>query len=371
VFAHAVFGAVIFFNEYAHLTKVISTLILAFVMTVTINDYFARHKPEIPMDKILGVLKRSFALCVIVGSLQLMAKWNIIPFGFSDIFTNFFSYRTVHRLQMLSGEPSWMYRHLLFFFCFFIGIKSFRHKWLYVCITLFFMVVSGTTYGYVITCIGFLLYVLLFNQAILFNRYIAITLVVFSISFSYLFRNVFDQYTVEKIKLVAEVAREPESIQEYLEKDGSAFQRFMNPYIAFRSGFYSYGFGTGLDTYRYVYPEYILSDYRYAMKHPTVREAVEGENYITPKSLYAKIYTELGILAFVAVLIALLILIIRIKYLPKGSSYRLFLECAIISVIVYGINNDSIIFVNSYFLLYFIGYLSKKSNHIKINARSA
>jgi general stress protein CsbA len=229
------------------------------------------------------------------------------------------------------------------------------------------MALSGTTYGYVLTAIGFLLYVLLFNRAILFNKYVAIALVFILSVFPFLYKYSFDQYTVNKLDLVTNVIHDPESIKGYLEKDGSAFQRVMNPYIAFKSVSYSYGFGTGLDTYRYVYPQYILSEYRYALKHQSVREAVEGKNYITPKSLYGKIFTEIGVLPFAIFSILIFYGVYRIGRISTLNPDKLFVECAMVIFLLYGINNDSIIFVNSYILIYMIYYLTKTRKIERVN----
>lgn len=356
-FIQSLFTSYFIFDSFEHIPKTIITLILCCVILFTTNDYFYRHRFKIPLNKIIKVLKASFLLCCIIGFIQLMGIIGVIPNSFQSFVTKLFSYRSVGRMQMVSGEPSMMFRHLLLFLAFFLGVKTMKNRKLYITLVSFFIIFSGSTYGYVLLVLCFSIYILLFRFSILLKPMLIFSVIITIFILTVLYSYFLDQYTVNKIDLVISVFSNPDTITNYLKRDGSFFQRLINPLIGFQSTIDFYGLGTGLDTYRYVYPRYILEDYPYALNHSSVRSAVEGTNYITPKSLYSKLISELGVLPFFLYLlffIKMWVLILRKKYNNKLLVQFIFILC-----LVYGINTDTIIYVNLLFLIYILYYLLK------------
>lgn len=172
--------------------------------------------------------------------------------------------------------------------------------------------------------------------------------------FYYLYLNFLDDYTLNKVDTILSLVTNKEGIffsfSAFMEKDGSAFQRIMNPVIGFMSGNSSYYSGVGLDAYRYIYPTYILEHYPYAMKFETVSSAVNGASYITPKSLYAKVYAEMGAFVFILFIGYLFMLYYKILKL-KANRYYDFLTIAYVLAVVLVIQGDSIIYLNYFFLI--------------------
>ena len=360
-FVQSLLGAFIF-DSTAHLPKAFITLCLVVVIAVTTYDFFDRNKDDFPWDKLIRAFKYSFLLSAFVGTIQILTRIDVLPPEMQTFFTGLFSYRTHRRVQMLSGEPAMMFRHLLLFLVIFVGVRRFKNRRSYILATLIFIFLSGSTLGYVTFFIFIVLYIFLFNIKIIFKPIVLTTLFFMLVSMLFLYKNFLDDYTKKKIELVVKVSTNSDYIEGYLKKDGSFFQRAMNPIIAFRSMGYSYGFGTGLDTYRYVYPKYILSDYSYALNHNEVADTVYNRNYITPKSLYAKIGSELGLISLLLFLGFLLKLYLSIKRVKKSTPYRTLMVLLFITAILFIINSDSIIYVNYYFILYFLWFLHQQKN---------
>lgn len=100
------------------------------------------------------------------------------------------------------------------------------------------------------------------------------------------------------------------------------------------------------------------------MNFPSVASGVNGSSYITSKSLYSRIYAEMGgvtFIVFIGYLTALYYNILKLK----GHRYYRFLTVAYVLALVLVVQGDSIIYLNYFFLLtliHIIVFQSKQGN---------
>jgi hypothetical protein len=215
------------------------------------------------------------------------------------------------------------------------------------------LLISGSTYGYITIILFLFFYVLFFESKLIFNYKFIFLALFFASLFSFFKESFFDSYTLNKVNAVTSVlmSLDMSIIQSILERDGSIFLRAMNPIIGFMTGSYSNFLGVGLDGYRYVYPDMISQFFPYATSFSTVAAAVNGENYITPKSLYSKVFSELGLIPFLIMIFYYIYLYLHILRLKNNSPI---LKLFFVYLVVVPINNDSIIYFNYFFVFVFL-----------------
>jgi hypothetical protein len=349
---HSIATTLIYDHPTEHLPKSVITAVLLAIMLSAFSVIFNPRivSPEIRRS-ILGsasflALLATFSVVLI----QFLSSSMGILQGVSNELTSLFSYRSVGRIQGLSGEPSQLIRNSMLIGTFSILLNRYTIRVISIGMCFFIVLVSGSTYGYLVIAIFIAIYILLFEIKAIANIKVLVALVVFSIFLSYFYSNHMGSYSKNKIDKVVEVLESPQSLVEVVEIDGSIFQRLMNPYIGFTSVGFDNVIGRGLDTYRYEYPDQILIHFPYALKFETVQNAVVGNNYITPKSLYSKVYFELGWLIFGLMLLSYLFLYFRVLR-TRYESDKYMLRFGFCLVVVYPINTDSIIFFNYWILV--------------------
>ena len=357
-------ASIIILNEFGHIPKVFITL---GILEITSISFYYIISIELKKDfsvflhKLGQVCSWSLILIFVISFIQLISILGILPVSLSEKITGIFSYRSVNRIQGISGEPSWMVRYLCLF-----GVISFfyyKGKWksLINFLTIFFLLLSGSTYGYLVVLISVLVYFVFFRfgfKLILLFSFLTLT---FFLITKFLNNYEGNNYTLKRLSNVTSIISNPENLIFVLEKDGSMFQRIVNPVIGFKSGEYSCYFGLGLDGYRYIYPDVINRDYSYALRFDTVSAAAYGSSYITPKSLYSKIYSELGVPFFLFFLIMILLIIKKIKSIRFISNHEYFFLAALFSISFVSIlNTDSIINQSFIFSIYLCTMISNK-----------
>ena len=362
---HSVLMSVILSFPSDHIGKMLVTVTLFFIMISVFNKVIYINRYD--LDYFLSSLgKLSFYVLIvmfIIGFIQLF-----FPSTISEVVTGFFSYRSNNRLQMLSGEPSMMVRNLLFYLLFFVFFYCGHQKTLMLTIGGAFLLASGSAFGYVAILLAIALYILLFKPLLIFSIQKIFLFLFLSSLFYYLYLNYLDAYTVNKIDRILNLVTSGKgsfiSFSAFIEADGSAFMRTINPVIGFMSGKSSWYAGVGLDAYRYIYPHYILEYFPHAMNFHSVASGVNGSSYITSKSLYSRIYAEMGgvtFIVFIGYLTALYYNILKLK----GHRYYRFLTVAYVLALVLVIQGDSIIYLNFFFLLtliHIIVFQSKQGN---------
>jgi len=352
---YSIILGIIFFDNLSHIKKATITLALFAIMLSVYHKvikYNLQNNKQAFLDRLGKWAFYSFVFISFIGFIQFFMKLGIIPQIISEQITLLFSYRTVNRMQMVSGEPAMMVRNILLLgtliYFFYYG----KYRKIVLTLVVFFLLVSGSTYGYMTIFLLIVTYMILFKPKLLFNIKVllGILLMVFSLSIS--MSVFFDSYTRNKINIVLKTFSnlDADTVMTVVQSDGSAFQRIMNPVIGFMSGDSTDYLGSGIDGYRYLYPHYINEYFPFAIDYLTVNAAVEGNSYITPKSLYSKIYAELGIVPFILFMSYLIYLYISIIKLRN----KIYLPFLFSLSIVYILNTDSIIYLNYFFTLIFI-----------------
>lgn len=342
---HLIFMSSVLFQQYQHVPKATVTIILFFLQTLALFTICSEGL-QVGSQRFLRRLGQfsaaglSFILAASI--LQLLAKMSIVEPSLSEQVTGLFSYRSTGRIQGVSGEPASFVRSLGLFvvFVYYFYFGALRYLLLASAVAMFLL--SGSTYGYVaaVLFLSFLLLAAPIKVRGSIKIGVATLCIVFSLSL--LFGAHFDSYTQGKLSRLAMMISEPnqETIRTVLQADGSMFQRIMNPIIAFRAAPTSFFLGSGLDTYRYLYAEIVNNHYAFALAFETVASAVIGNQYITPKSLLARIFVELGFAMFLLLLAYLLWLLKGARKLWPVSQAPLVL----ISVVcIFALTVDSLI----------------------------
>ncbi|MGA1933008.1 O-antigen ligase family protein [Arcobacter sp. YIC-464] len=357
IILYSIMMSSIFFDNLSHIKKTIITTTLFIIMLSVyykaISHNFFINKDDF-CEKIGKWAFYSFVFMVIIGFIQFFMKLGLVPKGVSEQITLLFSYRTVNRIQMVSGEPSMMVRNILFLGVFIYFYYYGKYRKIVIFLIIFFLLVSGSTFGYVTIFLFFIVYIVLFKPKLIFNLRILSFISLLLILIWVLMNNFLDDYTLNKIDIVLKILTnlDLKTLSTVVQSDGSAFQRLMNPIIGFMSGEYTFYLGTGLDGYRYIYPYYINEYFSFSLNYESVYAAVSGESYITPKSLYSKIYSELGIVSFL--LFMFFNLYLYLKILLLNSKTKIVLSVLFSLSLVLIIQNDSIIYLNYFFIIIFI-----------------
>lgn len=364
---HAVFGAFWYFGEYSHLLKTFITLILFFVIIVSLNNilnqYIEKHGPHWTLDFITKILIVSLSFMCVIGAVQFLASVGFLPKSVSRFVTLLFTYRMNEsgRLQLVSGEPSMLVRNLLTILPFLYFYYKGKFKRFYLVAISLFLILSGSTYGYLIVVFFALFHLAFFHLTFRSIRRLLVASILFGAIMIVSYQNFLPDYTKKKLDRVVQVASDPETLELIIAVDGSIFQRVVNPYIGFVSGGYSNYWGIGLDNFRYVYPEYVLSLFPFAANYGAVEAVIEGDNYITPKSFYARVFSELGAVPFLIYMLFLLSLYVKIRRLRHDKRLYNFLSICFTLTVVIMISWDSLIYFNLLFLLTLIALILKNS----------
>ena len=362
IFTHSLISTELLFEKNEHIKKAGLTLFLLVILLVSlftiINDGLKNNK-EVFFD-FLGVSAFcALVLMIAVAFVQILMKIGFLPVYVSDQVTHLFSYRSSQRVQSVAGEPAQMVRSLVLLIAlvYFFYFKSFRKLMLFSGFIV--LILSGSTYGYLTIFLMFIVFFIFFKPSYIFNKKILLLFFILSISFSFLRESFLDDYTNAKIDAVWSVfsSMSFDMLSVVLQSDGSIFQRAINPTIGFMSGPYSNFLGVGLDGYRYVYPEIINQYFPYALNFAMVEDAVYGDAYITPKSLYSKVFSELGIVPFLLMFFYYFWLFFAIKKKHKVIGFPHFL---FVYILIIPLNTDSIIYFNYVFSLVLLHLIVKK-----------
>lgn len=350
---HSLFFTLVYDYPLDHIKKSIFTLCILAVLLFALENSFnliSRH------DLVKIISKASFyslTITFIFCFIQFLPVLTGYGRDISEAITSLVSYRSVGRIQGVSGEPSQLFRNVLLLGIFSIILNASYKRYFSFFMTSFILIISGSTYGYLTLLLFIGGYLLFFESRKVFSLKF-IFLFVFSFSlFSLFYTQFVDGYTKDKMDKVFFVLSEPAALQEVFEEDGSIFQRVVNPYIGFTSTGFENIFGKGLDTYRYTYPSEIMERFPFAYDFDMVYKAVSGESYITPKSLYSKVYFEFGWLSFILFASLYVYFYIGIKSNPSLDN-SILIKSAFCLLVVYPINTDSIIYVNFWILVLFI-----------------
>jgi hypothetical protein len=376
IFFHGLIMSYLLFDMYSHLLKSMMTLSVFVMITMLFYNTF-KINFEINIDKFIYKITKvfyiSFIFISIIGIFQILKIVDIMPNVISDELTLLFTTSvTGNRLQLASGEPGMMSRHLILMFAFIYFFYKGKDKIVISFLFIMFIIFSGSSYAFLSLFLMLISYLVLFNFSKIFNiKFIFIILIMSSI-FIISMDHIFEEYTLAKIHNITLILTsfDIDIFLSMVQSDGSMFLRIMNPVIGFLSGKYSYYIGSGIDTYRYIYIDLIKDNFDYALNFGTVIAVMNGETYITPKSLYSRIYAEFGIIFFSVFIIYLALIYRKIRQLKDLSKYYKFLSILFILEIIYPLNVDSIMYMDYIFIVMFVHMLLNKE-HARIRGENA
>lgn len=286
------------YPDFSGLLKLlVICILLAFGVTgfnVFLRSFFLKHSNNEVLRVFSSVILYFSLFPILVGLIQ-------IP---GEIFGNFelnrkisslFSYRyTPGRIHLVTGEPSWAARYILFVLIFSLFLKG-RYITLIRIVLFGLLLFTGSTIGFLSGILLVILYLILSIKLRLsfLIKALAILFLVF-----YFFSNYeqilwFSPYAISKIEkvnlLISSLSFQ--TLMAVAAIDGSVLARFINPIIAFDLSL-SYPLGIGGESFKFWILDMLL-EYGYS--------GSSSDSYIlgagsTPKLFLAKILVEFGFL---------------------------------------------------------------------------
>ena len=341
--AYAILSTVIatLYFSYPDLSGVIKTitvLTIASVGTIGINHFFRS------LSKIHGVMEatRLIASLLVAASIAPMTigfiqlPGEILGYhAFNEAISSIFSYRyTPGRIHMMSGEPSWAARYILFVLVISIFTEA-RYVSTLRYGLLILLIFTGSALGIVTGAILIFAYFFINTHLTLktFKNYCLVALATALAAQNYEVLLGFSPYAIDKLDkvwlLISKIS--VEQIMEVAATDGSVLARLMNPIIALELAS-AYPFGIGGESFKFWIIDQ-LYNYGYAGKATDEYLLSAGS---TPKLLIAKIAAELGLIA----LAMTVVIFIRIYLLLPDRRLRYLL----LSAPIFTLSDDSYLF---------------------------
>jgi hypothetical protein len=294
------------YSDFSGLAKMTTVVFIVTFGIIGIN-YFLYS-----LSKIYGANQatRIFASSIIVSSfLPIFIGFIQVPgeiLGFQEInnaISSAFSYRYYHagRIHLLSGEPSWAARYILFIIVISLFVNTKKIVGIRIALfTLLFFTGSALGFFTGLLLLGVYLFLKVkftLNFMIKF-LIIGFFLLIFSVNYGLLLS--FAPYAIDKIDNVSKLLSDFsfEQIMAIGSIDGSILARIVNPIIAFDLAL-SYPFGVGGDSFKFWVIEKI-HDYGYVGSADDEYLLSSGS---TPKLLMAKIMVEQGLFFFLIVFV--------------------------------------------------------------------
>ncbi|WP_143896839.1 hypothetical protein [Tepidimonas sediminis] len=297
------------YSDQVFLVKSVFIWLILFFGVLGLLKYFSLFARKVGVDV---MIKGVSLLILISGVLPLcvgLVQVGLNLAGLNEVnvvLTSLFSYRVDEgRVQLISGEPSWAARYLLFLLAFSF---VFRGGWLYayrvvvVCLIYF----TGSFLGY----LSFLAIVAicLFQSGLrirIFLKWVPLGVGVFLIGGFGI-----GEYTIKRASEIIELlsAMSLDNIFELAAVSASWMGRVINPFVAVELGF-THPLGIGFGAFKFWLPG-VLRDYGV--------DYLYNDDYLlgaasTPKSLLPMIWAEYGILVFAILLIYYIKLVLAIK----------------------------------------------------------
>jgi hypothetical protein len=336
----SVFATLYFsYPDFSGLEKMVTVVFVLTLGTIGINYFLYSLSQIYGASQATRIIASSFVVTsffpIFVGFVQIPGE--IFSFNeFNSAISSIFSYRyqNAGRIYLMSGEPSWAARYILFIIVFslFVNTKNIVRIRIALLILLLF---TGSALGFFsgLLLLGIYAFLNLELTLNLIIKYIfgALTLIVVSLNYKLLLS--FAPYAIDKIDRVWELLSNLsfDQIMAIGSIDGSILARVVNPIIALDLTF-SYPLGVGGESFKFWVIEKIL-DYGYA--------GSSDEDYLlsagsTPKLLIAKIMVENGVLFFFVVLTLFIKIYKRMRTLN--------LKFLLLSVPILTLSDDSYLF---------------------------
>ena len=326
------------YPDNSSITKMMIVTPIVLFGIIGINYFLYKLSQKHGTDKAISILASSIVassiLPIFIGFIQVPGELLGLH-EVNQVITSIFSYRyTPGRIHLLSGEPSWAARYILFVIVisFFVNARSIGHIRAALYVLLFF---TGSALGFFS---GLLLLIAfkLTHSAMTIGAIAKSSFVLFSLLLAFVNYDIllsFSPYAIDKIDRVFLLLSNLslEHIMTIASIDGSVLARIVNPIISIDLAL-SYPFGVGGESFRYWVLEKIQ---QYGYAGSSSDEYILGSGS-TPKLLIAKIAVEHGLLF----LIALSVLFARLYNGMKTPRLKFLL----LSVPIMTVSDDSYLF---------------------------
>jgi hypothetical protein len=348
----------IFFNfyfsypDFSGIYKLVFVLNLLFFGVLGLNEFFKfffkTYSSELVLKIFSSVIVYFSIFPILIGIIQIPGEL-LGNFDFNGKISSFFSYRySPGRIHLVTGEPSWAARYILFVFMFSLFCEGYIIYFLRLLLFIL-LLFTGSTIGIlsaVLLSVSFFLFRIKLSLSFVFK---GIFLFLFLHYFFANYREIlwFSSYSVTKIDKVIFLLStfSFQTLMAVAAIDGSVLARFINPIIAFDLSI-SYPFGIGGESFKFWILE-MLEDYGYS--------GSSSDNYIlssgsTPKLFIAKILVEFGFMFTFVILFYYFKIFFRLKN-PK-TKFLLF------SVLIMTLSDDSFLFYGLIVPVVFTGVFS-------------
>lgn len=345
-----------------------------FPILLGVLTYFALKKIlEEKTQAVYRVLYLSSIFVTIIGLLELLSMYGVIPYAVKSSIGAWFSGLVNDRFQLTTQEASWAARVLIFS----ISILYYAYVKENKLFTLFFILINATLLIMSFSLDGFIIIFLYIFAYFIFIKKVSLAsvckLFLATITLGYSVYFVFllligdgsNVYYLARMNDIANIDFSAESISII---DGSTFIRVFYPLIALKT-FFDHPLGVGSGNFPLFFNYYLVRDYSFA---PGIIDEVAVNFSMvsgTPKSLYARIFAEHGIISggffflFIVWHIKKAFKCLALMKTPETSLNASLLLLALLSIIQFG----SFAYVYLWFSLAYNAVIYEKISSIKIN----
>lgn len=287
--------------ELSGVIRNIVPIIVGIVSYVSVKKYFRCFS----VDNAIRWMYYVFLFALIIGLIEILVITGILPFFIKAKIGLLFTTKVSSRLQLLSSEPAWASKIVLFFlpFLFYLFNKTKEKKFLVVLLLFLVELIFMYSFHAILILLLFLGLYFIFKldfRTLNYKKIALITVAVVLTVFLFLKFAGLNQYFSKRLEKVKQI----ENIGDVVYWDESTFIRLGYPYMGIEM-FFDNPLGLGMGGYAIHFEEYLIEmtdDYE---NYPEVVNDLESKS-ADPKSLYVKLLSETGILGTLFFLLFLL-----------------------------------------------------------------
>lgn len=321
-----IYQAISKYNSFIGFNKFIITSSFAFITISSCLDFYKRITERYTFEQLLELLSYILALSLILpmllGIIQFLALRNLIPIEIVRNITSFFvqpvNFGEVGegRIQMTTTEASHAgsFIVLVLIFIYFFSKFNPKVKRLLVFLLFLTLILISSSNSFIIFIATMFLY------SIFTSSYIKVVRYAFFIALTgFLLYNIQDYlipaYTANRIQSLVEIYNLGwDEFVRIGSIDFSIFDRMSSPILGFRAMQETNYFGTGGESYFYLYDFLVQKYFPEALSNSYVINLINDKIQVTPKFLIAKIAGELGIVAVAVFIYFLIHIFLKINY---------------------------------------------------------
>lgn len=314
-----------YYHDYSGLIKFTITGIFSSITISSCITFYQgllqKYSYDVVIQIVCNVIIIGSITPILLGIVQFLALKGLFPMIIADTITNFFSYRPLlDRVQMFNTEASHASNYMVLVFIF---IFSFFHqnklRTQFLIITFLSIILIGSTIGYVVLVLTLLIYWFFYVKKKILNTLKYIGLMSIIIFILILLSSYFiNEYTKSKFEIVSELlSLNFETLQVIASVDFSTYDRIFSPILGFLSLNDTFYFGTGGESFFYIYDFLLYKYFPFALDNPVLKSTLDEGIILTIKFLPAKIAAELGIVPFILFILFFINIFVRLRKLYK------------------------------------------------------